>query len=80
MTSDLRSVPRLGLNRAELALSIGVSVNTVDKMVHEGALPPPRKWHARKIWIVSEVEAAMLEWPQDSDQNAISGDDWTMTA
>ncbi|MBB3385569.1 MULTISPECIES: hypothetical protein [unclassified Rhizobium] len=80
MTSDLRSVPRLGLNRAELALSIGVSVNTVDKMVEEGALPPPRKWHTRKIWIVSEIEVAMLEWPQDGDQTAIDDEDWTMTA
>lgn len=62
MASDLRSVPRLGLNRAELALSIGVSA----KMVEQGALPHPRRWHSRKIWIVAEVEAAMMLWPSDS--------------
>lgn len=60
-----RAVPRLALNRAELALAIGVSANTVDLMVHEGFLPRPRKWHSRKIWIVSEIEAAMSEWPED---------------
>ena len=60
-----RGVPRLALNRAELALAIGVSANTVDLMVQEGFLPRPRKWHTRKIWIVSEIEAAMSEWPED---------------
>jgi predicted DNA-binding transcriptional regulator AlpA len=63
--SENRLVPRIGLNRAELAIAIGVSPNTIDRMVEEGALPPPRKWHSRKIWIVTEVEAAMLEWPSD---------------
>lgn len=62
---DIRAVPRIALNRAELALAIGVSSNTVDVMVAEGALPPPRKWHTRKIWLVAEVEAAILDWPTD---------------
>lgn len=74
MTSNSRLVPRLGLNRSELALSIGVSINTVDKMVEEGALPAPRKWHSRKIWIVAEVEAAMMEWPADGVDD--DDDDW----
>ncbi|MGZ9724270.1 hypothetical protein [Rhizobium miluonense] len=65
--SAYRTVPRLGLNRAELALSIGVSTGTVDTMVEEGTLPPPRKWRSRKIWIFSEVEAAMLRWPVDGE-------------
>lgn len=59
--SEMRSNPRLGLNRSELAFAVGVSPNTIDKMVSEGTLPHPRKWHSRKIWIVAEVEAAMLE-------------------
>lgn len=58
-----RSVPRLGLSRQELALSIGVSPTTVDVMVKEGVLPPPRVWHTRKIWLVREIEAAMFDWP-----------------
>ncbi|WP_234906236.1 AlpA family transcriptional regulator [Rhizobium rhizogenes] len=78
MTSNSRSVPRLGLSRAEVALSIGVSVNTVDKMVEEGALPLPRKWHTRKIWIVAEVEAAMMRWSSDGPSGDNDDDDWTM--
>jgi predicted DNA-binding transcriptional regulator AlpA len=63
-----RLVPRIALNRTELALAIGVSVNTVDVMVKEGALPAPRRWHTRKLWLVSEVEAYMFEWPAEASQ------------
>ncbi|MCV9997301.1 hypothetical protein OE766_03490 [Pararhizobium sp. YC-54] len=78
-SSQTRNIPRLGLNRNELALAIGVSVNTVDKMVQDGALPPPRKWNTRKIWIVSEVEASMLEWPADGAP-IDDDDEWRATA
>lgn len=60
-----RAVPRLSLNRAELALAIGFSVGTIDKMVEEGVLPRPRVWNKRKVWMVAEVEASMSEWPTD---------------
>lgn len=63
-----RGVPRLGLNRAEVALALGVSPNTVDAMVEDGSLPPPRQWHSRKFWIVSEVQAFMSEWPVGGEQ------------
>lgn len=66
MTADLaRPIPRLGLNRAEVAVAIGVSVNTVDQMVEEGFLPRPRKWHTRKVWLVAEIVAAMADWPEE---------------
>lgn len=71
-----RQIPRLALNRNELALAIGVSANSVDAMVKEGALPPPRKWHTRKLWLVSEVEAAMSEWPADGTTLVDDYDDW----
>lgn len=60
-----RPVPRIGLNRTELALALGISPNTLDEMVADGSLPPPRVWHSRKIWRIAEVEAAMSEWPQE---------------
>lgn len=79
-----RNVPRLGLNRCEVALAIGVSVNTVDLMVTEGYLPKPRKWHSRKVWLVSEIEAAMSEWPEDGilkrGEDADDGEDWRASA
>ncbi|WP_250954111.1 hypothetical protein [Rhizobium sp. CG5] len=61
-----RSVPRLGLNRVELAQAIGVSATSVDQMVKEGYLPPPRRWHTRKVWLLSDVEAALQAWPEDA--------------
>lgn len=59
-----RTVPRISLNRDEVALAIGVSATTVDVMVEEGALPRPRVWHSRKVWLVSALEAAVREWPE----------------
>ncbi|MDE2467129.1 MAG: hypothetical protein KGO02_25965 [Alphaproteobacteria bacterium] len=63
-----RPVPRLALNRTELALSIGVSVSSVDAMVAEGTLPPPRIWHTRKLWLVTEVEAYLNNLPADGGE------------
>lgn len=60
-----RPIIRLALSRAEVALSISVSVSSVDQMVAEGALPSPRKWHSRKLWLVSEIEAYLNELPSE---------------
>lgn len=84
-TVDLaRNVPRLGLNRAEVASAIGVSANTVDLMVEEGFLPKPRKWHTRKVWLVSDIVAAMSSWPEDglakTEGDVSGGNDWRASA
>lgn len=72
-----RTVPRLGLNVTEVALSLGVSPNTVLKMVEEGRLPRPRVWNRRKIWRTAEIDAALSEWPIDGeDDDAVPPDDW----
>lgn len=77
-----RNVPRLGLNRLEVAMSIGVSANTVDLMVEEGFLPKPRKWHSRKVWLVADIVAAIASWPEEGYQGAkeADGEDWSMSA
>jgi len=67
--ADRRPIVRLALNRTEVALAIGVSTSSVDQMVAEGALPPPRKWHSRKLWLVAEVEAYLNEWPSDGQED-----------
>ncbi|MGN7770781.1 hypothetical protein [Phyllobacterium sp. 22552] len=69
-TETTRNIPRLGLNRTEVALAMGVAPNTVDAMVKEGALPPARIWHTRKFWRIAEIEAAMAEWPVDGEREA----------
>lgn len=79
-----RPVPRIGLSRAEVAIAIGVCGNTVDQMVAEGFLPPPRRWHKRKVWLVSDIEMAMRAWPEDEAQQKTGKDadaeDWSMSA
>jgi predicted DNA-binding transcriptional regulator AlpA len=52
-------VNRIGLKLPEVALAIGVSPNTILKMVEEGVLPRPRQWHKLKIWRVAELDAAL---------------------
>ncbi len=76
-----RSVPRISLSRSEVAQAIGVCGNTVDLMVEEGFLPPPRCWHKRKVWLISDVQAAMQAWPEDDSARKmdIDGDDWSMS-
>lgn len=69
-----RPIPRLALSRSEVSVAVGVSVGSVDLMVAEGALPQPRVWHKRKLWLVSEVEAALYDWPifgADIDQEPV---------
>ncbi|WP_156466889.1 hypothetical protein [Rhizobium sp. Leaf384] len=83
-TIDLsRNIPRLGLNRMEVASSLGVSASTVDLMVEEGFLPRPRKWHTRKVWLVADLIAAIGSWPEDGNAKGEDADDasaWEMSA
>lgn len=69
-----RSVPRLALSLNDLALSLGVSPNTVLRMVEEGYLPRPRVWHRRKLWRVAEIDASLAEWPTDRQGEEDFGD------
>ncbi|WP_062220549.1 helix-turn-helix transcriptional regulator [Aureimonas sp. D3] len=84
MKDTQSNIPRLGLNRTEVAMSLGVSVNTVDQLVKEGRLPPPRRWHTRKIWLTAEISAYLTEWPTDAaaepNRPAAAGDDWRARA
>ncbi|GLS18744.1 hypothetical protein GCM10007874_17610 [Labrys miyagiensis] len=66
--SPKRPIVRLALSLPELALSIGVSAASVEKMVAEGALPRPRRWHSRKLWLVAEVEAHLNDLPVDGEE------------
>lgn len=83
------TVPRIALSRADLCIALGVCGNSIDQMVAEGFLPPARQWHKRKMWIVHEVQAALLEWPtaavpvsrKDEEEDwSMSNEDWTPVA
>lgn len=56
---------RFALSRGEAAFMAGVSAGTFDKMVSDGAMPRPRAYGARKLWLRPEIEAALLELPSD---------------
>lgn len=82
MNALARPIPRIALNRTEVAVAIGVSADSVDTMVDEGVLPQPRRWHTRKIWLVSEIEAFLTELPADGQPRgketaADEDEDWT---
>lgn len=80
MAVKSQTVPRFLLNRTEIAIALGVSPTTIDVMVQEGRLPPPRTWHSRKFWRVSEIEAATSEWPMEgSTHNGDAAHDWAAT-
>lgn len=74
-----RHVPRLSLNRSEVAMALGIAPGTVDEMVKEGMLPPPRRWHSRKFWLVREIESTISHsWPVDEEESkAKDSDDWS---
>lgn len=82
----IHAPPRLALNRAELALSLGFCVNTIDVLVKDGRIPPPRRFNKRKIWLVHEVTAALTEWPSDGQPQAnkqegdVENSEWSTSA
>ncbi|MFC6489692.1 helix-turn-helix transcriptional regulator [Nitratireductor sp. GCM10026969] len=78
-----RPVPRIGMRINDVALSLGVSPNTVLKMVEEGRLPRPRVWNRTKLWRVAEIDAALAEWPTDlpeEDEGAPDLNEWRAEA
>ncbi|HMF69706.1 MAG TPA: hypothetical protein VK602_19095 [Phyllobacterium sp.] len=75
-----RHVPRLSLNRSEVAMALGIAPGTVDEMVKEGMLPSPRRWHNRKFWLVREIETVISHsWPVDETERkkGTEEDDWS---
>lgn len=50
--------PRRGMNRAEAAAYIGVSIGTFDKLVSEKAMPDPIRIRSRVIWDLHALDAA----------------------
>lgn len=75
-----RNVPRLAMSIADLALSLGVSTNSIRKMVEEGRLPRPRVWNTRRIWRTAEIDAALSEWPIDGEEEPGAQDQWRAEA
>jgi hypothetical protein len=57
---------KLCYTRSELAEAMGVSVNSIDKMVETGALPPAHRCPTVKfdVWLRDDVIDAIRAWGQ----------------
>ena len=64
------------LGRIKLAEELDVSPTTVDDLVKDGRLPSPRKIKSRVLWLRSEVEAAVEDWPLRDQPAPV--DDWAV--
>lgn len=60
------SLPPIGINRAQAAALIGISVNLFDRLVHQGLMPDARMIAGRLVWDVAEVTEAFRALPHRS--------------
>lgn len=81
--SASRPVPRIALNKSELAMAIGFSLNEIDQMIEDGALPKPRRRGRRRYWLTAEIEAALTDQPYEGEilkpGEASDDEDWEVT-
>jgi predicted DNA-binding transcriptional regulator AlpA len=66
------NLPRFGLSRGEAAHFVGVSPGLFDRMIDEGVLPSPRIFGARKLWLIPELQSAMMELPTAGQRSSPS--------
>ena len=66
------------LGRVKLAEMLDISPTMVDQLVAEGQLPQPRKQRSRVLWLRSEVEAAVEDWPLRDQPKPEPQDDWNI--
>ncbi len=50
-------------NLAESAAYVNFAPNTFRKMVDDGAMPPPRRYGARLVWLRAELDRALALLP-----------------
>jgi excisionase family DNA binding protein len=69
-------LPPRGLSRMEAARYVGVSPNTLDKLIREGLMPGPKRVGSRVLWDRHQLDASFEDLPGDeptgqdeSDQN-----------
>lgn len=74
MTERTKALPlptRRMLNRAEAAAYVGVSVNTLDRMIADVLMPGPIRVYGRVLWDVRALDSAI---------DALPDNDWGDTA
>jgi predicted DNA-binding transcriptional regulator AlpA len=53
------SQPRRGLDHAEAAIYVGITIATFDQMVSDGRLPKPTEFDGELIWDLVQLDRAM---------------------
>ena len=66
-------ISKFGLNRQEAAAYVGVSATKFDELVRTGTMPQPRLIGRRKVWIRTELEAALISLPVNDNERQ---NDW----
>lgn len=61
-------VPRISLRKSEAARSIGVSINTFNRMIDDGIIPRPFCYGTMQMWLVSDLQAGIASLPTKEDQ------------
>lgn len=64
-----RSLPPVGVARAEAAAFIGVSATKFDEMVKDGRMPGPKRIDGRLVWSVRALTLAFEALPDGSQGN-----------
>lgn len=52
-----QSLPPRGLSRVQAAAYVGISPSTFDKLIAEGAMPPPKRLKGRAVWDRRRLDA-----------------------
>ena len=75
--STPKTGPKRGLNKAEAANYIGVSVNKFSAMMRAGTMPKPRLLvddmrhgeNVKKIWDIHELDEYFDQLPEEAERN-----------
>jgi len=70
-TLPLGVVPA-ALNEPQAALYVGVCANSLRAMVAKGLMPLPRAYGTRRIWLRSELDAALARLPTATISNIMA--------
>lgn len=67
----------IGLSLSDAAAYIGVSDGTFAKAVEEGLMPKPVELFSRKLYLATEIDAALKRLPRKGEPAIVSdGPDW----
>lgn len=64
---------RRGLSEGEAALYVGIGSTKFAELVADGRMPRPRVLDGRKLWDVSDLDAAFRDLPIEGEHAKIVG-------